>query len=247
MSEKWDNLCSILNLNPEKLHSNAIAFFNKRMTFLPEDIPYDDILFEYIIHIEKNRPVQHFLSPMALKIDVPLGTDRQDAVIYLYTVSRQTGCRTECDFNGKTLYSKDSLSDTFVAAFGMTHMEKVTKEIDWRQKVKEEKRQWEEEKPRLAAHLMMEAYPYICDREKFLEALMEDVNGMYRGGITSQAIEVMEQLDLAAKNGASHDHLLFLMEGLLDLQDHSGNTYNWTKSMVMRFSAALNGEVNVLS
>ena len=164
------------------------------------------------------------------EIHFPASTSLEYAVKVLLE-HKQKGEEVFTEYNSATLYSKDiTLDSAFLAVTGGTYAQCLAKREELRQKREKEDKDYKARIPELKKTYAAKGREFIDPSlfDKWDQAVDIRLNDLYEGFDLKSALEIMDALHKGCT--------LKQAQKIVDKQNHSGNSYMVTISMVYTFS-----------
>ena len=168
------------------------------------------------------------------EIRIPGGTNLDEAIEWLKKESENAGEPCLGKFNGKEIYSTDSVDEAYMKVLGKTKAEFEEGQRKWREEYERAEREHRARIPQLTEHYRNEARGLVLDSELeyWDEIVPIRLGDLYHGMELEQVLDCCkimrdESLVLAARLEKAYD--VFMSEG------HSGMSANLTMSMLRRF------------
>ncbi len=169
-----------------------------------------------------------------IEVDFNAGSSIDEAMHRLFKVSSDTGEAACGNFNGKILYSTDSIDDAYKKLTGHTKAKHEAIEKAWHAKYERELSEHESKIPTLAKKYMEEARGLVLDSElsHWDEIVLIRLHDLYRGMELQQVLDICKVM---RNESSDYDKRLRTAYRLFMDAGHSGLSAGLTASMIRCF------------
>ena len=167
------------------------------------------------------------------KVEILAATTLEDAVHELKRMRELHKEECFADFNGKEIYSTDSVNDAYLRVIGKS---KEDFDNDRNKQLEEYKRQEEEHKsqiPELTKHWIAEGHKHIASEywEKWDECVPIRLGDLYQGMELDCAIKLVKILNTSDNIEDTYQSA----KAEIESQGHSGMSFGLVKAMIKSF------------
>ena len=167
------------------------------------------------------------------EIEILASTTLEDAVYELKRLQEEYKEACFADFNGKKIYSTESVNDAYVRVIGKS---KEDFDNDREKQINEHKRQQEEHKlkiPELIKYWIEEGHKHISPEywSKWDECVPIRLNDLYQGMELDCTIKIIKILNVSDVLDNTYEDAKMEIES----QGHSGMSFELVKSMIQSF------------